>query len=91
MPLIKRVGNAAIVAVTTTSASGLLSLALLELPYDEWLHLLLGLDILVNLLSDIFYFCDWKKRLIPFLVDANEVRREKKNAAQVRMKITSND
>ena len=91
IPLIKRVGNAAIVAVTTTSASGLLSLALLELPYDEWLHLLVGLDILVNLLSVIFSFRDWKKRLAPFLVDANEVRREKKNAAQVRKKITSND
>ena len=72
MQMIKRVRNAATVAVVTTSVSGLLSLVLLNTPTiqesDELLHILLDFDILVNLLSVIIAFKNWRARLAPFLI-----------------------
>ena len=80
--LIKRVGNATIVAVATTSAAGLLSLAILNIPgtYHELLHILLDFDLLINLLSVIFSFFDWKTRLVPFRLEQNEAKKGNEDA-----------
>ena len=64
LKMIKRVRNATIVAVATTSLTGFITLALLGKTYELLLHLIIDVDILVNLLCVIFSFSDWKARLL---------------------------
>ena len=69
MQMIKRVRNATIVSVVTTSVIGIISIPLFysSVVYDVWLHLVIDVDIMVNLLSVLCSFRDWKRRLIaPF-------------------------
>ena len=67
MRVIKRVQNAATVAVVTTSVSELLSLTLLNTPMiedsDELPNIRFDCDILANLLSIIIVYKNWSVRL----------------------------